>query len=97
MKTAAIVAATVSAILLITPLANARGKGSGTATSTYKASGGNHTVRGHVRKDGAYVPPHHTTNPNDTKSDNWSSKGNVNPYTGKQGTVDPYRPNSNLK
>jgi hypothetical protein len=24
--------------------------------------------------------------PNGTKADNWSSKGNVNPYTGKEGT-----------
>jgi len=49
-------------------------------------------VKGHVRKDGTYVPPHYRTNPNTTKTDNFSSKPNVNPYTGKQGTVDPYAP-----
>jgi len=31
------------------------------------------------------------TNPNSTKLDNYSTKGNVNPYTGKPGTVDPDR------
>lgn len=41
---------------------------------------------GYIRKDGTYVPPHTSTAPNSTKSDNWSTKGNVNPYTGKAGT-----------
>lgn len=52
------------------------------------AKGGSHSVRGHVRKDGTYVPPHHATNPNNTHKDNWSSKPNVNPYTGNAGTKD---------
>jgi hypothetical protein len=49
-----------------------------------------HAVRGYTRKDGTYVAPHMQTNPNTTQSDNWSTKGNVNPYTGKEGTKDPY-------
>jgi hypothetical protein len=49
-------------------------------------------VRGYVRSDGTYVQPHQQTAPNDTRQDNWSSKPNVNPYTGKQGTVDPWAP-----
>ncbi len=51
-------------------------------------------VRGHITKKGTYVPPHHRTAPNDTKRDNYSSKPNVNPHTGKRGTVDPYAPKS---
>lgn len=47
--------------------------------------GGSHSVRGHVRKDGTYVQPHRATNQNGTQRDNWSSKPNVNPYTGKPG------------
>lgn len=43
-------------------------------------------VRGYTRKDGTYVAPHVRTSPNSTKSDNYSTKGNVNPYTGKEGT-----------
>lgn len=53
---------------------------------------GSHYVRGYVRKNGTYVAPHHQTNPDSTRLNNWSSKGNVNPYTGKPGTVDPYSP-----
>mgnify|MGYP000673873809 FL=1 len=52
-------------------------------------SGGSHSVRGHVRKDGTYVQPHRATNQNQTQRDNWSSKPNVNPYTGKPGSKEP--------
>lgn len=48
--------------------------------------------RAYVTKAGTYVAPHYQTAPNRTKVDNYSSKGNVNPYTGKKGTVDPYKP-----
>jgi hypothetical protein len=50
---------------------------------------GNHSVRGYVKKNGMYVPPHRQTNPNRTQRDNWSSKGNTNPYTGKAGRKNP--------
>lgn len=46
---------------------------------------------GYIRKDGTYVAPSMATKPNDTKLDNYSTKGNVNPHTGKAGTVDPYK------
>jgi hypothetical protein len=49
-------------------------------------------VGGHVTRSGTYVAPHMRTEPNRTKFDNYSSKPNVNPYTGKAGTVDPFRP-----
>lgn len=47
---------------------------------------GSHTVSGHVTKSGTYVQPHHATNRDSTKVNNYSQKGNVNPYTGKEGT-----------
>ena len=53
-------------------------------------------VDGHIRKDGAYVPPHYRTNPDNSLQNNWSTRGNTNPYTGRQGTVDPYRSNNNF-
>ncbi len=43
-------------------------------------------VKGYYRKNGTYVQPHYRSNSNGTKADNWSTKGNVNPYTGKTGT-----------
>jgi hypothetical protein len=48
-------------------------------------------VSGYTKKDGTYVAPHMRSSPNQTKLDNYSTRGNVNPYTGQKGTVDPYR------
>lgn len=47
---------------------------------------GSHSVKGYTTKNGSYVAPHYRTNPNATRYDNWSTKGNVNPYTGRYGT-----------
>jgi hypothetical protein len=46
-------------------------------------------VKGYTKKDGTYVAPHDRTAPDSSKANNWSTKGNVNPETGKKGTVDP--------
>lgn len=43
-------------------------------------------VRGYTRKDGTYVAPHYRSAPDGNFYNNWSTKGNVNPYTGKAGT-----------
>lgn len=40
---------------------------------------------------GRYVMPSYRTSPNKTKLDNYSTKGNYNPYSGKKGTVSPFR------
>lgn len=50
------------------------------------------SVKGYTKKDGTVVAPYHKTEPNGRKDDNYSSKGNVNPYTGKKGYVDPTKP-----
>lgn len=44
------------------------------------------TVKPYVKKNGTYVQPHVKTTPNKTRVDNYSTKGNTNPYTGKKGT-----------
>ena len=36
-----------------------------------------------------YVNGYYKTSPNNTKSDNYSTQGNTNPFTGKEGTVNP--------
>jgi len=47
-------------------------------------------TKGYVKRStGKYVSGYHHTKPNHTKLDNYSTKGNVNPYTGKSGTVNP--------
>ena len=42
-------------------------------------------VNGYYRSNGTYVQPHYRSAPNSTATDNWSTKGNTNPYTGQQG------------
>ena len=42
-------------------------------------------VSGYYRADGRYVSGHHRTCANSSVSDNWSTRGNVNPYTGQPG------------
>ena len=80
----------VCCLCLISCVAFARGSGSGGGHHSYRlSSNSEHYVHGYTRSNGTYVSGYHQTNPNGTKSDNWSSKGNVNPYTGKSGTVDP--------
>jgi hypothetical protein len=53
--------------------------------STYK-SVSKVKVNGYTKKSGKYVAPHYRTAPDKKKSNNWSTKGNINPYTGKKGT-----------
>src|SRR5690349_2202811 len=86
----------------VTAVAQRSGGRSGTSRSstsrssksggTSKSSGVVH-VRGYTRKDGTYVPGYDRTAPNDTKLDNWSTEGNVNPETGKPGTKNPFPEN----
>ncbi|MBF9266271.1 hypothetical protein [Paracidovorax cattleyae] len=70
------------------------GHGGGHSGSHHSAGssgshGSSHPVSGYTRKDGTHVAPSHATNPNGTRLDNWSTKGNVNPHTGKEGTKEP--------
>ena len=103
MKKSLIIATTAIVLATTTLPSFARGGGghssgghsSGGHASGNHASGshvasspGVHSVRGYTKKNGTYVAPSHATNPNGTKKDNFSSKGNVNPYTGKAGTKD---------
>lgn len=46
-------------------------------------------VQGYTRSDGTYVAGHYRSSPNSTTSDNYSTRGNVNPYTGQPGTRNP--------
>jgi tetratricopeptide (TPR) repeat protein len=46
-------------------------------------------VNGYYRSNGTYVQPYFRTAPNSTNRDNFSTKGNVNPYTGKPGWIEP--------
>lgn len=48
-------------------------------------------VRGYYKPStGRYVQSYYRSNSNYTKLDNYSARGNYNPYTGKKGYVNPY-------
>lgn len=55
-------------------------------------------VRGHIKRDGTYVAPHMRSNADPTPLNNYSTRGNYNPYTGQKGYVDPYaKPNEGIR
>lgn len=53
-------------------------------------------VKPHLKKNGTYVLGYQRSNKNKTKLDNYSTKGNVNPYTGKKGYKKLYKTKSLL-
>lgn len=55
-------------------------------SASSRAKSGVHFTHGYYRKNGTYVQGHYSTNPNGTRNDNFSTRGNVNPYTGEVGT-----------
>ena len=88
MKIAIVFVATC--ILSLGALAKGGGHSSGSTHSSAAHTSShlnsqNHEIRGYTKKDGTYVAPSHATNPNATTHDNYTHKGNVNPYTGKEG------------
>ncbi|MFC4026066.1 hypothetical protein ACFOS1_01485 [Zunongwangia endophytica] len=46
-------------------------------------------VSGYYKSNGTYVQPHYRTAPNSTNRDNFSTRGNTNPYTGQPGYITP--------
>jgi hypothetical protein len=52
--------------------------GTGSKVSSYP-------VRQHL-KQGRIIKPHRNTTPDATQMNNWTTKGNVKPWTGKTGT-----------
>ncbi len=53
------------------------------------AFGNDVQVNGYTRSNGTYVQPHMRTAPDNTTSNNYSTYGNTNPYTGQQGAHHP--------
>lgn len=56
------------------------------ASGAFAAS---HSVKAHVTRSGTFVAATRATNPNRSKLDNYSTKGNVNPFNGRRGTRAP--------
>jgi hypothetical protein len=73
------------AVVLMLGVADARAGGHRGSSGTGSSSK-SHSVRGYTTKRGTYVAPHRQTNPDHTQRNNYSTKGNLNPTTGKVGT-----------
>jgi hypothetical protein len=56
----------------------------------HRSSGAVH-VRSTVTKQGTYRQSHVRTAPDHSRYNNYSTRGNANPYTGKRGTKSPYK------
>jgi len=46
-------------------------------------------VEGYIKQDGTYVAPYFRSTPDSSYNNNYGTQGNVNPYTGHQGTERP--------
>ena len=94
-----LVASTLVALFAFPAMARGGGGGHGGgghsgSHSSYHASAtrgatASHSVRAYTTRKGTYVAAHRSTNPDRTKANNWSTRGNINPYTGKPGTKNP--------
>lgn len=65
---------------------SSRGHAGQTGMTGTGSSPSSHAVRGYTTRRGTYVAPHRQTDPDHTQRNNDSTKGNVNPWTGKAGT-----------
>lgn len=90
-----LVAALVIALSILTPasaqyLGNSnRNSGGMYGNSGMSGTGSNpssHYSSGYTTQSGTYVQPYRATSPNNTQLDNYSTRGNINPYTGAAGT-----------
>lgn len=83
----------VMVLVLVSSAVAEAGKGGGHSSrssspkaSSSGSSSSSHSVRGYAKKDGTSVASHRQTNADKTQRNNYSTKGNVNPSTGKAGT-----------
>ncbi len=83
--------AVFSLLTLLTPLCGATAQRAGGRGGNLVASpsynSGAVSVHGYIRADGSYVQPHYRSAPDGNPYNNWSASGNINPYTGKDGTI----------
>jgi hypothetical protein len=77
-------------IVLGSSMAHARGGNHPYGGSSYSPGTGSKSsstyVQGHTTRNGSYVEGHRRSTPDSSFNNNWSTKGNTNPYTGMDGT-----------
>lgn len=72
-------------LLVVILSSTSHGKGRGSFNSGPKAPT---SVKGSFRTGGKFVMPHYRSAPDGHRFNNWGTKGNFNPYTGKSGRKD---------
>lgn len=85
MKTIALVLLTVAAPSFAAPRRSPRSR----PPKSYSSPKSPVRVERHQRKSGASVEPHRRSAPDASKMNNYGTKGNYNPYTGKEGAREP--------
>ena len=55
------------------------------------ANAGDVWVQPHLRANGTFVEGYHRSSPDSSLLNNYSTQGNVNPFTGREGSVNPYQ------
>lgn len=58
--------------------------------SAFSTANADQYVSGYYRNNGVYVQPHHQTAQDGNLYNNYTTRGNINPYTGEPGTVEPF-------
>jgi hypothetical protein len=84
MKT--IVELLVAALIAFAPIQGFARSSSGHLSGSGYVNPSSHYTHGYTRQDGTHVNGYHATNPNSTGTDNYGTKGNVNPWTGQPGS-----------
>ena len=78
----------IGSVLCVSHPVHAKGSRSGSSGSkSYSSSPQQHSVSGYTRSNGTYVQPHSRSNPDGARNNNWTTQGNTNPHTGKDGTL----------
>lgn len=73
--------------LLIATAVHAKGGHHSSSIGPGTGSNPSHNhVGGYVKHDGTYIAPHERSKSDGKFNNNWSTKGNDNPQTGKDGT-----------
>jgi hypothetical protein len=67
-----------------------RGSHSSRSYSSGRTSSSHTTVHGYTTRRGTHVQSYRKTTPDHSRSNNFTSRGNTNPYTGKRGYKKPY-------
>ena len=86
MKLIAITSAAIAIMFSFSIPASAQTKGN-SSNKSYSSTPKQHNVSGYTRSNGTYVAPHYRSTRDGARNNNWTTQGNTNPHTGKEGSI----------